>query len=1131
MKKTVSLSHAVLASTLFMSAMAKAEPLTSVYSEPVPNPQMTSTINPELEIAATGQLNATGIDGIQMDQPGSFVIIDPNNTNAGNLAIVATGNGSGINVVNQAGQNSGNVITISSGSVINALGPSAGPGKSDGILVNDTATTISNAGSIIGAYSGIEVAAGGTNTVITNSGATAVIKGGAGASLLVTNGANGGTGLTLTNSGGATISATGNQDAVQINQSFTSIVNNTGSFFTATLGNALNLGGTAVAPITGDVQNFGTIQSSATAVSGGALRIAGQPFNGTVTNNAGGIIQNSAVSGGGGAVVLSNAFNILNNSGTIQATGATQYVNAILVNSGIAGAGTINNNSTGVIQSLNDSATIFLSGNLTGINNAGTIKGKPAVAALGEGVIYAATAGVTVLNGIVNTGTITTTVGPNVINLTNAGLLPLFQNAGTISGGAVLLAGGGGTSLTMNGGTIAGNVTSSSTNASTLQLNGGTITGTTTLGNVANGNIVNLAGTSLQALNGGIGNDTFNLSGGSFTSLDGKVGANIINIPGVFTLNSPISSTGGTNTINVNNGGVFTVNSTIANSANIFVNAGGAMITNSTNNYAAPLTIAANGAFQVNNGSTDTFTTINNSGSLIINPGGVLKATTYTQNAGATYSPGIQSAAVYGKLQTTGASTFLAGSILSPFLNNAGVFIPSGSQFQVVNAVPVVGADPTPPTLQQPQSALVFFEKITNPNDITLTLQLRSIPSVAQGDIPQAIGASLDPLFLGGTTNPELLALFGQLQMLPDDTSLSNALLQLAPSFNYSLPTSSRISMDNAFDSVQMRLEGLHGLIPIAVEEEYRKERDYELYNGVNSGDSNVIYLGGRGVGAWVKAYGTIADQHKRHQIEGFRADATGLAIGADWSITDYFTIGVAESVTKVKTTENTSAQNTLKTRSNQTTFYGWYQPMEPCTGEAIGLYVDTMLAVASDKYQSTRFIYINTINNAASAEFYSLHYGAQADIGYVISSDNWFVAPVARLRYTYLNIDSYSEEGAGGFNLNVVNNTIDETVAGLGLRVATKLDYIQAIYVPEASAMLLYDFSGRAQQMQATFLGGGNPFYIDSIKPAQLIQLYGLGITAYTSDHYSFTIKGNFEYRNEFFGYNGYMQLHYQWD
>jgi uncharacterized protein with beta-barrel porin domain len=1143
MKKTHRFSHAVLASTIFVSGLAHAQsaPLTSVYAEPVPNPQLTSTINPNLEITATGQLNATGIDGYQVDSKGgATVLIDANNVNAGNNAIIATGKGNGINIINGAGANTPTNITINAGSNITTTGPSVTAGEGSAILVGDTAATITNKGGIFGNYSGIEIAAGGTNAIVTNSGATAVIRGTNAPSFLVDGFvANGGSGLTLTNSSGALITANGNQDAVQINQNFISITNNVGSFFTSAQGNALNLGTSAVAPITGDVENFGTIQSSATAPSGGALRISGQPFNGIINNNFGGIIQNNAVGLGGGAVVLNNAFNIFNNSGTIQANGATQYINAILANAGGAGAGTINNTNTGVIQSQNQSSTIFVAGNLTGINNAGIIIGAPSGAAANEGVIYAANAGVTALSGIVNTGTIQSKTAADAINLVNAGLFPLFQNGGTIIGN-VELAGGGGTSLTMNGGTITGNVTSSGTTASTLQLNGGTITGTTTLGNVANGNIVNLNGSTLQVLNGGTGNDTFNLSGGSFTALDGKGGADIINIPGAFTLTSPISNTGGANTINVLNGGTFTVNSptnAITNTASVNINAGGFMITNSINNYNAPLNIAAGGAFLANNGSTDTFTVGNNSGTLSINPGGVVNFTTsYTQNAAGQYSPGVQSGVAYGKLNVTGApgtATFAPGSTMNPIVNNQGVFIPAGTQFVVVTATGgVVGA----PTLVQPPTPFVFFNQQVNANNITLTLELTPLPLIALADIPLSVANTLQPLIPnlggGGTTNPELLGLFAQLEMMPDITTISNALIQLVPDFNYVLPTISRISMDNAFDSVQMRLEDMHGLVPVSVEEEYRTERDDELYNGVNYGDSNVIYLGNRGVGAWFKVYGTIADQHKRHEIDGFRADATGYAIGGDWSITDYFTIGVAESLTKIDVTEHNQLQNTVKARSNQTTFYSWYQPSDPCTGKGIGLYIDTMLAVSSDKYQTVRFIDINTIDNAASAEFYSLHYGAQADIGYVaLTSDNWFVAPVVRFKYTYLQIDDYSETGAGGFDLNVINDDVDETIAGLGLRVAGKFDYIQAIYVPEASAMLLYDFSGRAQQMQSTFIGGGNPFFIESIKPAQLIQLYGLGITAYTSDGYAFTIKGNFEYRNEFFGYNGYMQLHYQWD
>lgn len=295
--------------------------------------------------------------------------------------------------------------------------------------------------------------------------------------------------------------------------------------------------------------------------------------------------------------------------------------------------------------------------------------------------------------------------------------------------------------------------------------------------------------------------------------------------------------------------------------------------------------------------------------------------------------------------------------------------------------------------------------------------------------------------------------------------------------------------------------------------------------SGYNYGDINDIY-GGRGyIGAWAKIYGNQLDQRKRHQIDGYLATATGLALGGDWRITETAAFGVGLSYTKENSTDKTPAENKVGIKSFQSTFYGWYEPYD-------SVYVDSMVGVASHKYNTTRFINIGTLSKIATAQFYGIHYGFQTDVGYVfLTSDEFYVAPFARAKITYLDIDKYTENGAGGLDLSVANDDLDETILGIGLRLAMKRDYVQAIYVPELSALLAYDFSGSTQEMMSNFLGGGNPFYTNSIRPAQLIQLYGLSVNAHTSDGYTATVKFNFEYRNHFFGYNGYFQLHYTWN
>lgn len=1110
MRKSLRLSHAVLASSIFVAPVLLADTTITGVNTPVvgASPPYLTSLTANIEITPTGQISNGAGDGMRFDNNPAALIVDANNTNAG-IAITATG-GHGVSIL---ATGNGAIITNNVGSTIRSTTAAA-------INIAGDLSSITNNGTLLGTTAAINVAAGGTNATVNNTGGT--ITSAVGTGIIVS---AGGSGFVLSNSvNGATpgiVSATAG-DAIMLSGNFSSITNNAGSSIVSTTGNGILFNGA----VTGTVTNSGTISSS--GVGKAAINLDSGAYTGTITNTATGVITNSLLNGGP-ALLINTSFGTINNAGTIQ----IPLGNAPAISVSANVTGTLNN--TGTIKGdLGNAITLQAGSGLTGINNAGTISATDPT----QAIIYAA-GNVVIPNGIINTGNITSITADPAIDLSAAGNnIPLFQNGGTIAGNVFLTDLGGANALTMTAGTINGTVLSSSTTASTLNFSGGSILNTVTLGNI-NGNVVNLSGTSLQALNGGTGIDTFNLSGGSFTALNGMGGADIINVTKTLTTTGTISNVP---TLNVNNSGtVYTANGKISglNTA-LNVNAGATMIANAglagiagTGN----INIANTGIFQINSGSTVNMGQVNtNAGSLIIQNNAALNLTggSYNQTGDFTTTlASIDPATGFGVIKTNMMAN-VSGTI-RPQLTPAGTMILEGDTFDIVQAT---GAIVDTSTIVQPPSVVLFFEKATKAgadcdnggNCIELLAHRNPLALVATPDIPLAVASALDPL-VGTTTNPELNALFFQLQLMPDVQSVSNALLMLAPPFNNQIPVSSRISMDNAFESAHARLEAMSKVNMLPNEAIYETNRNYELYNGINYGDANVIAVNGQ-YGLWAKGTANVLDQHKRNQIEGFKAESTGIAVGYDWIPNDFTMVGIGQSYTKVNTTDYTDQRNSVETRSLQTTVYSTFVPYEKCQENTTQtVYLETMLAIASHKYDTIRNIVIGPLTAQANASFYGWHYGMQADLGYAfISQDNYIVAPIARFRYTYLDIGNYSENSAGGLNLTVQNDDVDEAVAGLGVRWAVKRDFVQAVYVPEFSIFLLYDFAGQAQEMQSNFLGGGNSFYVNSVKPAQYIQQYGAGITAYTSDGYSFALKGFFEHREQFFGYNIFAQLKYSW-
>lgn len=1140
MKQAFRLSQAVLASTLFIVPSISYADLVldgDISAANVVYATATPPVNGNLQITNTGFIDTNNLgvnngDGILANKQNAFIALDPNNSTFNN-GISAVRNG----ITITGGPNTS--VTVGSGTTKIAA-------DGIGIFADSATSTVTNSGTIQGkgvASTGIVASANGANFALINQstgnvvslGTALALNGAAGAvdnfgtiagiggitvggqNVLILNESGAtisgtstsavavnATGLTLANAGNITGTLAGG-NGIQLNQNFSSVTNTSTGKITSAFSDGIVTNGA----ITGSIQNNGLITSN--GIGAGGVRIAGD-LTGSVTNT--GTISNTNGAVASDGIITQGAFTAINNSGTISAVGAG---NAIAVLAG-SKAGTITNSS--LIQSQN-AAAILLSADITQISNTGTISTTAAAPA----AILANASPVTLTGGIVNSGTISNGggVATPAIDLQaggNAINVKLTQNGGTI-GGKVLLASAGGAIFDMNGGTITGDVQTSNVANSTLNLNSGTIAGNLTLQS-ALGNTVNMAGTTLNTITSGAGVDTFNLTGGTFTTLTGGAG-DILNVKASYSTTGDILTVP---TVNVTAGN-FTVNNKLTGFTNLNVGPNASMTVNSNTvtGAAAAVVVGANSTLsvtsgnQLNTGAGDI--TLLNGGALSLANSAVQTGAltnSFNSNAGGIYRMTIEGPGNFGKMQVgAGGATLAANSYVAPQLGS-GTFIPGGTTFDVITGGPVNDAS----TLVQPGSLTVTFAKSTvGGNILRLTAQRSGFAPYANTDGAQGVAGALDNIALQGTTNPQLLAVLGQLDLIGNQAQLIEELESLAPPVNYSLVAATHVSMDQMFRSIRRRIEDMRYLRTLGSE-------SYQIVGPDNMIDRNSGYNYGDSVyseashGGWVQGYGSILDQRRRHEVDGYLGDAAGVAFGMDWGRQGAL-VGGAINFTQVHMVGQTEDENVQNLQSVQGTVYSWID----LTND---IYIDTQFGFSSHHYKTRRNIGIGTITTAAFADFFGVHFGAQTEIGYAFLYDNLSVAPLVRLRYTRLSIDDYSENGAGGLNLTVQNQGMNEGIAGVGLRVVGKKEFAQAVYAPEASFMLAYDFYGDGQATSSRFLGGGPLFPTIGIKPAQTMMLFDLGVNVHTYDSYIFTVKGELDLRDHFYGYSGWVNLYRSW-
>jgi outer membrane autotransporter protein len=175
--------------------------------------------------------------------------------------------------------------------------------------------------------------------------------------------------------------------------------------------------------------------------------------------------------------------------------------------------------------------------------------------------------------------------------------------------------------------------------------------------------------------------------------------------------------------------------------------------------------------------------------------------------------------------------------------------------------------------------------------------------------------------------------------------------------------------------------------------------------------------------------------------------------------------------------------------------------------------------------------INVNELHTASQASFNGTQWGAQMDLGWALGDcESYYFAPFARLKYIHLNLDQYTQNGAGDIGLTVDNNHNQEFLGGIGFRLGSTCHTEDMLIVPELSALVAYDFKNDGEQSVAGFIGGGPAFETNGIKPGRTIFDLGLGINAHFCNDSIFSLKYDLEVRSKFIENIFYVQYNYFW-
>lgn len=720
----------------------------------------------------------------------------------------------------------------------------------------------------------------------------------------------------------------------------------------------------------------------------------------------------------------------------------------------------------------------------------------------------ATTGGITIAptGSIVSTGSsstieISNTVGANnIISVSTGGLLQSGGSATILSTNAANAA-----VVINNSGTIVGTSKSidlsNMTNGASI-INSGTITGSVTFGNGTNS--FNSTGTTSGTITGGTGNDTFTFTNTTHTgNIDLVSGTDTLTISNS-RVNGNISATGvgGVTTLHLTNA---TVSGTIADGANNdndvltidgtqtfttlgniagfeTVNINTNTVLNNALTGAQALTVAATKTLTANQ-SVQAGGLLTNNGEIDIAAGKTVQAATYAGTG--TVGIAVASSSSTGKLglTTTGAyATKLAINMAS----SAG-YIASGTQILLVSGTT------TNATLAVTNTGVYRFSTAISNSNVVLNVGRVSTSSVVASDQGKAIANVLD--HLGVSSTGTLATVQGVIGAQGNAAGVNNVINSLTPGIDGAGIASVNITVDTG-NQISNRLASVRST------------------SGVATGDPMANNH------MWIQGFGSTESQDDHGGNYGYDANSGGVSVGVDTdTLADGYTTGVAVSYGHGTVDSNSPNNASTDIDTYVGTLYG-SRVLDD------GIFINGQLGFGYNKYDIDR-----TILGVGSASGSTNGWQGTAKVegGRDYAAGKFTLTPLASLQYTYLDMDSYTETGAGGASLRVNPDSLSTVDAGAGGQLAYAIPLTDGgTLKPSVHAKYIYRFGDTDLSTTSQFTGGGSAFNTGGVKADRSSVNLGAGLLLTTVAGTDLSLNYDADIRSNLVGHTG--QLKARW-
>jgi autotransporter family porin len=464
---------------------------------------------------------------------------------------------------------------------------------------------------------------------------------------------------------------------------------------------------------------------------------------------------------------------------------------------------------------------------------------------------------------------------------------------------------------------------------------------------------------------------------------------------------------------------------------------------------------------------------------------GTLQFDSYTQSTSSVFGVAASSNTDYGKLVVTGVANLPTDAKINVDVGSVNTL----ALRQVLSDIISAGTLNASSFAVTDNSALFNFRAAINGNAVDLTV----IPGISVYDAVTNSGASaasgaagvLDNVINNGATG-DMNVVVTALGSLDTQDAVKRAVTQTLPGLNSGVTEASKGVLNSINRLLQNRQSGGG--------------------SGLSGGDD----FSNRA--AWLKPFGSRADQDDKDGVSGFNAKTWGMAGGIEGDLSQSTRLGVAYAYANSKVDGNATLSGTQQHVDIEAHVLALYGTTELSNGMALGFQGD----IGQNSNDGTRHINFGGLNRTATSDYktYTAHAGISLAKALAINERTSFT-PTIRADYTLLRDDSYSEQGAGALSLDVAKHSSDAFVLGADARISHTLSERNRI---EGYAGIGYDTINKPGNVVSSYAGTpGQVFGTQGIEHSPWLFASGVGYVHNTVGGTEISVRYDVEGRSDY--------------